>query len=195
MMNSPHKVVSTVTVGVFVCVLSIVLGACHVSPSWAKNVPEPIQLEKLIDNPSVVTLTLADAVLQALEHNLDITISRQARDVRVTDILFEQAKFDPTVELTGRYDRSIAPLNRPIFGFGGVTQGNDPDNFAQTDAQVSLGFAQKLPTGANYDLTMDTTRNAVAGETSFLFNPSYTSNLLLNLTQPLLRDFGTDVNL
>ncbi len=194
-MNSPPKGMSIITFGGFVCVLAIVLGVCHVSPSWAKSASEPIQLEKLIDNPSVVTLTLADAVLQALEHNLDITISRQTRDVRVTDILFEQAKFDPTVEMTGRYDRSITPLNRPIFGFSGVTQGNEPDNFAQTDTQVSLGFAQKLPTGANYDLTLGTTRNAVAGETSFLFNPSYTSNLLLNLTQPLLRDFGADVNL
>ena len=182
-------------VGAVVWILTIVVHVCLPSPSLAKNLPEPIRLETLIDNPSVVTLSLADAVLQALEHNLDITISRQERDVRVTDILFEQAKFDPTVELTGRFDRSIEPLNRPIFGFSGQIQGNDLDNFAQTDTQVSLGFAQKLPTGANYDLRMDTRRNAVAGETAFLFNPGYTSNLLLNLTQPLLRDFGADVNL
>jgi len=55
-------------------------------------------------------------------------------------------------------------------------------------------MSQKLRTGANYDLTLDSNRNSVAGPTAFLFNPSYTADLLLNLTQPLLRNFGSDVN-
>lgn len=177
------------TVGILVLFLFLSCG----SPSgWAAQTDADI-LGYLEQEP-VVTLSLAEAVLQALEHNLDITVSRQARDVRVTDILFEQAKFDPTVELTGRYDRNIAPLNRPILGFGEEAVGVEPDNFDQNDTNVKLGFSQKLLTGGDYDLTFDSNRNSVAGETSFLFNPSYTSSLLLNLTQPLLRDYGADVN-
>ena len=177
------------TVGILVLFLVLAGGR---APGWSAQPDADIL--GFLEQETVVTLSLAEAVLQALEHNLDITVSRQARDVRVTDILFEQAKFDPTVELTGRYDRNITPLNRPIFGFGGVAAGAEPDNFDQNDTNVKLGFSQKLLTGGDYDLTFDSNRNSVAGETSFLFNPSYTSSLLLDLTQPLLRDYGADVN-
>ncbi|RMH38072.1 MAG: hypothetical protein D6690_00905, partial [Nitrospirae bacterium] len=49
-------------------------------------------LASLIEDQSVETLTLSDAVLRALDRNLDITISRQARDVRLTDIVFQLAQ-------------------------------------------------------------------------------------------------------
>lgn len=139
-------------------------------------------------------LSLADAVLLALENNLDITVSRQTRDVRVTDILFEQAKFDPTINVSGRFDRTITPLNRPIFGFSGVQSGDEPDNIAQVDTSASIGITQKLLTGTDYEVTLDSSRNSVAGDPGFLFNPSHITNLVMNLTQPLLRDFGPDVN-
>ncbi len=156
--------------------------------------PQDESLKNLIPSDSVITLTLRDAVLQALENNIDIQVSRHTRDAKVTDIVFEQAKFDPTIQLGGRYERQVSPLNRPIFGFGGVTIGTEPDNFDQNDTRVNLGYSQRLLTGGSYDLTFDTTRNSVAGSTSFLFNPSYASNLGVNVTQPLLRNFGPTVN-
>lgn len=153
-----------------------------------------LDVETLLSDESVVTIALREVVLQALEHNLDISVSRQARDVRVTDILFEEAKFDPTVELSARYDRRVDPLNRPIFGFGGVTQGMEPDNIDQNDTEVNFEITQKLYSGGTYDLSLDTNRNSVAGQSSFLFNPSYATNFLVNFTQPLLRDYGADIN-
>ena len=155
---------------------------------------EDLALKKLLPSDSVVTLTLKEAVLDALENNLDIQISRYTRDARVTDIVLQEATFDPTVELGGRYDRTIIPLNRPIFGLGGVALGNDPDTLDQNDMRFNLGLTQKLITGGTYDLSFDTDRNSVAGPNAFLFNPSYSSNLIANLTQPLLRNFGTAIN-
>ena len=167
-------------------------------PSFPDSTPfleQPDEsLNDLLPQDSVITLTLKEAVLQALEDNLDIRVSRQTRGIRVTDIVFQQAQFDPTVELSGRYDRNVVPLNRPIFGLGGVTIGSDPDSFDQNDTRFSLALKQKLLTGASYDLNFDTNRNSVAGDNAFLFNPSYFSNLLFNLTQPLLKNFGPGVN-
>src|SRR5688572_22595637 len=65
-------------------------------------------------------ISLADSVLRALQHNLDITISRQNKEMRLTDIIFEQAKFDPLLSVNGQYNRSVSPLNRPVFGFSGA---------------------------------------------------------------------------
>jgi len=158
------------------------------------SLTEDAVLKKLIPEDSVITLTIRDAVMQALENNLDIQVSRYTRDVRLTDIVFQEAEFDPTVELGGRYDRRIIPLNRPIFGLSGVAIGNDPDTFDQNDTGFNLGLTQKLLTGGNYGLRFDTNRNSVAGNNAFLFNPSYSSNLLANLTQPLLRNFGPSIN-
>ncbi|GJL53403.1 MAG: RND transporter [Nitrospirales bacterium] len=151
-------------------------------------------LTALIDPEPVETLSLQEAVLRALDSNLDITVGRQARDVRLTDIVLQQAQFDPTVELSGQYDRNVTPLNRPIFGFGGVSAGSEPDIIDQNDMRVRLGLNQKLYSGGILDLAFDTNRNSVAGQTGFLFNPSYTNTLSLNLTQPLLRNFGVDIN-
>ena len=187
------------------CLLSLtilILFLCFLGQSWSQStlqesdpvLTEDAALEKLIPADSVITLTMRDAVMQALENNLDIQVSRFTRDVRLTDIVFQEAEFDPTVELGGRYERRIIPLNRPIFGLSGVAIGNDPDTLDQNDTEFNLGLTQKLITGGNYGLRFDTDRNSVAGDNAFLFNPSYSSNLLANLTQPLLRNFGPTIN-
>lgn len=175
---------------------------CFPGQSWSQSTyqdsdrafTEDAALKKLIPADSVITLTIRDAVMQALEKNLDIQVSRFTRDARLTDIIFQEAAFDPTVELGGRYDRRITPLNRPIFGLGGVAIGNDPATLDQNDTGFNLGLTQKLITGGDYGLRFDTKRNSVAGPNSFLFNPSYSSNLVANLTQPLLRNFGPTIN-
>ncbi len=187
-----------------VAALTIFLWSLAISgQSWSQSTVsrEPVPgstedaiLKELLPTDSVITLTMHDAVMQALEHNVAIQVSRHTRDAQLTNIISEQAKFDPSIQLGGRYDRTVAPLNRPVFGFGGVTAGNDPDNFDQNDTRFNIGYSQRLLTGGSYDLTFDTNRNSVAGRTGFLFNPSYGSNLSISLTQPLLRNLGRTVN-
>ncbi len=188
--------------GCFACYLLVFFAVSDLGISWGQLIThmstsvaaEDLDLRDLIPSDSVIALTLRDAVMEALENNLDIRVSRHTRDAQLTDIVLQQAKFDPTVQLGGRYDRNVSPLNRPVFGFGGVTVGNEPDNFDQNDTRFNLGYSQRLLTGGSYDLTFDTNRNSVAGPTGFLFNPSYSSNLAFNLTQPLLRNFGPTIN-
>ncbi|MBM4123427.1 MAG: TolC family protein, partial [Nitrospira sp.] len=138
-------------------------------------------------------ISLADVVLRALQNNLDISVSRQTRDSRLTDIVFEQAKFDPTLSLNGQYNRQIAPLNRPVFGLTGADL-TKIQKFDQNSSSVTADLTQNLLTGANYDLNYSPQRTFVAGPQTFLFNPGWTSGLALTLTQPLLRNFGTDIN-
>jgi outer membrane protein TolC len=160
--------------------------------------PEATSVKPEIAKPNTrQPITLADAVLQALERNLDITISRQIKESRLSDIIFEQAKFDPTVSLNGQYNRFVTPLNRPILGFGANvagTPGGEPATFDQNQTSITLDLTQNLITGANYDINFSPQRTFVAGPNQFLFNAAYTSGLAFTLTQPLLRNFGTDIN-
>ena len=92
-----------------------------VSPTLADSArPDAMpsfNVESLLDDESVETISLNEVVLQALKHNLDIIVSKQTRDVRVTDILFEQAKFDPTVEISARRTTSFSKYVRKTSRF------------------------------------------------------------------------------
>jgi outer membrane protein TolC len=152
-------------------------------------------------------ISLADAALRALKHNLDISISRHTKESRLADIIIEQAKFDPTLSVNGQFNRSVVPLNRPVFGFSRPTL-NEIQVFDQQNQSVTFDATANLPTGGNVDLNYSPSRTNVAGAQgcfgqpvltpgctggSFLFNPSWTGGLALTLTQPLLRNAGIDV--
>jgi outer membrane protein TolC len=142
-----------------------------------------------------VSVALSDAVLLALERNLDISISRSTKDSRLSDIVGEQAKFDPTLSLNGQYNRQVSPLNRPVFGGTGQNL-NEILTFDQRSHSLTADITQNLLTGANYDLNYSPSRSNVNQNvaTGFLFNPAYSGGLVFTFTQPLLRNFGTEVN-
>ena len=140
------------------------------------------------------TISLADAALQALKHNLDISISRHTKESRQADITVEQAKFDPTLSVNGQFNRTLTPLNRPVLGATGPSL-TGITTFDQRTQSVTLDATANLPTGGNIDLNYSPTRTSVNQNlaSGFLFNPSYTGGLALTLTQPLLRNAGFDV--
>src|SRR6476661_7880957 len=124
------------------------------------------------------TIALGDAAIRALKSNLDITISRQTKESRLSDIIVEQAKFDPTLSVNGQYLRTVNPLNRPVFG---GTQSNltEITIFDQRNSSVTVDAQTHLVTGGNLDLN---------------YSPAWTGGLAMTLTQPLLRNAGLDVN-
>ena len=141
------------------------------------------------------TLSLADAALRALQHNLDISISRHTKESRLADIAIEQAKFDPTLSLNSTYNRTASPLNRPVFG-GTVGALNNITVFDQRNYSFTVDATQNLITGGNIDVNYSPARTSVNQDVArgFLFNPSWTGGLALTVTQPLLRNAGIEIN-
>ena len=140
-------------------------------------------------------ISLAEAALRALKNNLDISISRHTKESRLTDIIVEQAKFDPTFSVNGQYNRTVNPLNRPVFGGTGGTL-NEITIFDQRVGSVTVDATTNLLTGGNIDLNYSPARTNVNQDVAsgFLFNPAWTGGLALTLTQPLLRNAGIDIN-
>ncbi|HMS84913.1 MAG TPA: TolC family protein [Nitrospira sp.] len=139
-------------------------------------------------------LSLADAALQALQHNFDIRISRRSKESRLTDITVERAKFDPTLSVKGEYTRLVTPLNQPLFGGTGSTlTGLTP--FDQREFSLTVDAKTNLPTGGNIDVNYNPTRTRFNADLAqgFLFNPAYLSTLSLTFSQPLLRNAGLDI--
>jgi outer membrane protein TolC len=165
---------------------------------WFAPVPEPAAGQDPLPKPAQEqrrSVALSDAVLLALERNLDISISRKTKESRISDIVSEQAKFDPTLSLNGQYNRQVSPLNRPVFGGTGQNL-NEILTFDQRNHSLTMDVTQNLLTGANYDLNYSPSRSNVNKDvaTGFLFNPAYSGGLAFTFTQPLLRNFGADVN-
>lgn len=169
------------------------IGSAAALVLWTASASFGLEVTKPVPTERREAMSLADAVLKALQNNLDIHIGRQTKESRLADIIIEQAKFDPTVSLNGQYNRQVAPLNRPLLGFTGANL-QDITKFDQNTSTVTADITQNLPTGANYDLNYSPQRSSVSGPNTFLFNPAWTGGLALTVTQPLLKNFGTDIN-
>ncbi len=153
-----------------------------------------LEIEKKVPSERREVLSLADAALQALQHNFDIRISRRSKESRLTDITVEQAKFDPTLSVNGEYRRLVSPLNQPLFG-GTSSTLTALTPFDVRDFSVILGAKTNLPTGGNVDVNYNPTRTRFNADVAqgFLFNPAYLSTLSVTFTQPLLRNAGFDI--
>jgi outer membrane protein TolC len=140
-------------------------------------------------------VSLADAAVRALQKNLDIRVSRQNRESRLADIIIEQSKFDPTVSVNGQYNRTVNPLNRPIFGGTGGAL-NQITLFDQRTHAVTVDANTNLITGGNIDVNYSPQRNSINQSVAegFLFNPAWTGGLAFTITQPLLRNAGVAIN-
>ncbi|HEX6727574.1 MAG TPA: TolC family protein [Nitrospira sp.] len=171
-------------------ILLVGLGCLSCPPdSWSLDVTQPIPAERR------ETVSLADAAVRALQHNLDISISRQNKDSRLADIIIEQSKFDPNLSVNGQYNRTVNPLNRPVFGSTGFFL-DQIRIFDQRSSSVTVDASTNLITGGNFDVNYSPARSSVNQDlaTGFLFNPSWTGGLAFTFTQPLLRNAGVAIN-
>ncbi|MBS0154148.1 MAG: TolC family protein [Nitrospira sp.] len=172
-------------------IIAIVGWACIVWPhmSWSLDVTQPITTERR------ETVSLADAAVRALQSNLDISISRQNRESRLADIIIEQSKFDPNLSINGQYNRTVNPLNRPVFG-GTIGVLDQITTFDQRNHSLTVDAQTNLITGGNFDINYSPARNSVNQNVArgFLFNPSWTGGLAFTFTQPLLRNAGIAIN-
>lgn len=157
--------------------------------SWGLDATQPIPVERR------ETVSLADAAVRALQHNLDISVSRHNKESRLADIIIEQSKFDPNVSLNGQYNRTVNPLNRPVFG-GTLENLNQIRIFDQRSHSVTVDASTNLITGGNFDVNYSPARSSVNQSVAggFLFNPSWTGGLAFTFTQPLLRNAGIAIN-
>ena len=129
-------------------------------------------------------LKLQEAVTLALDHNINLEISRLGLASYGEGIVAAGGIFDPALGANYLEQSSKSPATNQLAG--AVVNESKRRTF-----DLSLG--QYLPTGANVSLGWDNSRTST-NSTFYYLNPSYDSGLTFSLSQPLLRGFGTDVN-
>ncbi|NOT46738.1 MAG: TolC family protein [Acidobacteria bacterium] len=133
-----------------------------------------------VDMTDQQSLTLAEAITKALENNKDIEVTRKNVKVAEFDLKAARGYYEPKFSGQAYYERA----KTPVFSFFGggpnfsLTQSNIVGN-----AGINGAFRR---TGATYSVTANNGRNT----TNNIFtsvNPTYTSSLSFQFTQPLLR--------
>jgi HAE1 family hydrophobic/amphiphilic exporter-1 len=129
-------------------------------------------------------LTRQDAAYLALLNSRDLRIERLNPKITDTDIGKERGVFDPLFY-------SAAGTGHSTNASGNVLAGSSTPEVDIVN--WSSGLRAKLVSGAVASL--DFTNSRVSANSQFLtLNPQYSSNLVLTLTQPLLKDFGPQIN-
>ena len=129
-------------------------------------------------------LSLQDVIANTLKNNIAIAVQEFQSRIRKQEIITQKSVFDPSLSLEANANQQ---RNLTASAFA------QPPKIKSNTQSLNLSFNQKLKTGADYELRFENNRN----ETNSAFaglNPQYTTRFEVNLTQPLLKNFGLDVN-
>jgi len=143
--------------------------------------------QEVTSEPPPIELSLQKAILLALANNLDIKIERLQPQIAETDVQAEESVFDPSVTAEVAKGVSRRQSEAAVFLTG------SPEPF-QNVFETTGGLEKKFSTGGTAELEFQTGRLS-SNSAVQRFDPSWGSDLVLSLTQPLLKDFGREFNL
>lgn len=125
-------------------------------------------------------LTLKEAIDLALKENLALKTDRLDRDISRTDVRINEGEFDPAFKLqaSGKFTKSP-----PAFLIAGT---EDKTYIAEA------GISGKISAGTGYELKWTNERYST-NSPFYSINPFYSSELILSVTQPLLKNAGKEV--
>jgi len=142
-----------------------------------------------------IRLTLQEVIQRAVLNNREARVAGFAPAIEAARTVEAEARFDPTFFQNLQFvatDNQVAPTF-----FANSTGQIDFDQSNVITSQT--GIRQNLPGGGSAQLQyqightdFNPARNTTASGAAF--NPFYTNDLVLQVTQPLLRDFGVEVN-
>lgn len=132
-----------------------------------------------------VRLDLRSAIRKAIENNLDLRVAKLNPQISALQIEQAEAVFDSALFANANFAQLDTPQPPGVIpGLSGDQQSNN--------RSLTTGIRKDLSTGGRLTAQADVSRNQQSP--SFLgVSRFYDSNLLVQLEQPLLRGFGSDV--
>ncbi len=140
-----------------------------------------------------LALTMNEAVVRALDANLEISIERLKPQMAEQRRYQALGAFDPRLEVGTTLESLERPQNtRDFFATGRAVEIMEEENM-----RIEGSFGGLLPTGTRYNVTIRSyeLKNTLNREALARFYPEYTSSTTLTLSQPLLRGAGLKANL
>jgi len=130
------------------------------------------------------TLSLREALVLGMSHNFDLQVASLDVERAAAGVTSEQGRFDVTAELGINASRTEWPTASALVG---------KDMLVTEQGQVEAALSKQFATGLETRLSLIGERNDADSQADRL-DPAYRSALVLDLTQPLLKDLGIDIN-
>lgn len=143
---------------------------------------------------TLVSLTLADARVLALRHNLDLAVSRLEPTIAAADLNAEQAAFEASFVVDANYSQLDSPVvNQTIID---PDAGGEPAVFRVLGGEseglsINPALVQPLRTGG--ELRVEFPFDRFETDTGRVLNPQFEQDARFSITQPLGQGFGSDV--
>ena len=134
-----------------------------------------------------------DFIQAALENNLGLEVSQLDIGINEDNVESEEGRFAPVWGIEVGMDRLYRQLN--AFDLSSVTGVGDQYDHENLFAKSKL--TGRLPFGSTYEFSVGSNRmdSMYTRRSTAPYDPEYSSNVKLSVTQPLLKNFGTAVNL
>ena len=132
----------------------------------------------------VLNLSLEECILKAMKNNLNVAAEVLNPELARQSIKKAKETFLPQFELKFGNDHQESPPYSWIQGESTITT-------KMTDYGMSI--VQQIPTGGNFSLSLSG-YNSDTTESFQLINPRLGSEIRLDFTQPLLKNFGSKVS-
>jgi outer membrane protein len=142
-------------------------------------------LDPLTKSGDRVSITLDQCLRRTLANNLGIQIARFGPPIAHTAVVEAEALFDPSWFLNSAAGRIKEQAPNPLLGAG---------TLIEKQWTLSTGLQDRLVTGANIQLMQNWTWLRANSPRVAVPNPQFDTNLVLSVTQPLLRGAGVAVN-
>src|SRR5437868_5376033 len=162
-------------------------------PNFPQPTPMPVppvpDLTRVgVISTNVLPLSLNDAIRKTLQNNNDIEVARD--DVRFAEqqLRAYQGVYEPIFSITPQYIHNITPQQSSLGGSGST--GKTTTTIFNWNPSLTKSFEKG---GGTYTLTFSNSRTNTSNSFN-LINPFYSSNLSLQINQPLLRNRSIDSN-
>jgi outer membrane protein len=139
---------------------------------------------RMMVQQNTLPLAVADIIRLMLANNLDVVVNRYAPLTQEYIINTNLLPFEPTLNIGARGTRSTTPSASQLVG---------ASSLSQLLHQYSINYAQMLQAGTQLNVGISMNRSS-SNSTFNTINPSYSGTVTYSVAQPLLQNFGRDIN-
>ncbi len=145
-----------------------------------------------VNTAAEVYLPLSECIRRATLNNFDVAVAAYEPAIEETRVIEAEARFDPAFRQRFEFQETDQQITNLAGSLGGAVITDEQSVISTTTSIVQL-----LPSGGEAELGYTIQRASSPSNVDrglSLLETTYESDLSLRFSQPLLRDFGSDVN-
>jgi outer membrane protein TolC len=146
-----------------------------------------------LEGDPIVRMSLHEIIQRAVASNHDVKVAGYQPAIEGSRVVESEGNFDPIFFTNLQYQHKDELNGGNIYNTFNGTGLITSDVLESDTTQLQTGIQQNLDSGGQIQLQYETGTSWISPQQS-LENPFYTSDITLQVTQPLLKNFGYDVN-